>query len=80
MFAEAAAFEHHDLPWAFFREDQESLGSIITCVGIIVPEKVYNHVPNYMSGNLANSDNGEYILTPFEYKLFDLIDKTSLAR
>jgi hypothetical protein len=31
-----------DLPWAYFREDEVSLGGIITAVGVIVPEIYFN--------------------------------------
>lgn len=33
------------LPWAYFNED-ESLGYVITCVGIIVPEYIYTQEPS----------------------------------
>lgn len=31
-----------DLPWTYFREDEVSLGGLITCVAVIVPEYLYN--------------------------------------
>lgn len=31
-----------DLPWTYFREDEVSLGGLITAVGVIVPENLYN--------------------------------------
>ena len=32
----------HDFPVGIFHEDVESLGGIITCVGIILPQQYYN--------------------------------------
>ena len=31
-----------DLPWTLFCEDDQSLGGIMTCVGVVVPENYFN--------------------------------------
>jgi hypothetical protein len=31
-----------DLPWTLFCEDDQSLGGIMTCVGVVVPEAYFN--------------------------------------
>lgn len=33
---------HSQLPFSFFNEDYDSLDGALTCVGVIVPEKIYN--------------------------------------
>lgn len=68
-------FDEQDnyLPYDYFREDQDSLGGIVTCVGIIVPEKIYNITKDeYEFGPQGWND--------FDHKLYNLINSTSLAR
>lgn len=43
------------LPWAFFEEDLQSLGGILTAVGIIVPSYIYNCV-NYKTALYSVKD------------------------
>jgi len=33
---------HHQYPWASFNEGQDALDGALTCVGIILPEKIYD--------------------------------------
>ena len=42
-------------PYGKFHEDNQSLGGIITCVGIVVPEKIYT-----ASSDLRYNRGGEY--------------------
>lgn len=42
------------LPYEYFKEDEESLGGIMTCCGIVVPERLYNAVPGKVAGEMLN--------------------------
>lgn len=52
------------LPYTCFHEDDSSLGGIMTCCGVIVPEKMWaavNHSSATQKGiTLDDIDNGEY--------------------
>lgn len=39
--------ENLHLPFAAFREDQDSLGGVITCVGVLVPEEMFSLVSRF---------------------------------
>lgn len=58
------------LPMTSFFEDEESLAGAITCVGIIVPAKIYEYDPDDYRGAA---------LTEAELKLFNIIDSRELA-
>lgn len=58
----------YSYPNAVFYEDEQSLGSILTCFGVIVPEYIYNQEQN-MFGHQ----------TP-EYILHEIINSKGLAR
>jgi len=77
----AALFELHTLftdarnpgyPVAHFREDEASLGGMLTSVGIIVPEKIYS-----IDINDATTWSD---LTPWEIELATTLKKLPLAR
>ncbi len=38
---DSLAVEENPYPWAFFHESEEALDSALTCVGIILPEAIY---------------------------------------
>jgi len=46
------------LPFANFHEDEASLGGIITAVGIVLPEEIYDAVPKRQAEQIA----GEFVL------------------
>lgn len=35
---------NHGLPWGSFNEDEFSLGGVMTCVGVVLPECIFNAV------------------------------------
>lgn len=35
-----------DFPWALFHEDDESLGGLQTCVGVVLPENIFKAKPD----------------------------------
>lgn len=39
-FLQIASYKN-SYPWATFHEDEQSMGGMLTCVGIVVPEEVY---------------------------------------
>lgn len=61
-------------PYLFtkFHEDEQSLGSIITCVGLIVPESIYN----FKEDDPTTWDE----LTPWEIELATKLKKMPTAR
>ena len=78
----------NNLPWATFYEDEISLGGILTNVGIIIPEYVYesaykvrntNHV---ISNNMLYDIGGEFVcsLNDFEVNLINLLNSCQLAK
>jgi hypothetical protein len=40
-------------PWASFHESEEALDGALTCVGIILPEKIYETAKALREGNIA---------------------------
>lgn len=63
------------LPYAKFHEDEQSLGGIVTCCGIVVPQTIYDHATMLRA-------TPEYIsqLTDHEEQLALLLNQYSLAR
>ncbi len=57
-------------PWAYFNEDDESMGGMMTSIGIIVPEKIYK----------ANLDEPDGSLTTWEFELATLLRRMPTAR
>jgi hypothetical protein len=76
------------LPWASFYEDEESLGSLLTNIAIIVPEYIYDTTAKIRSGEynvsitkIWDKDNQFVLeLTAFEIKLLELLNSCQLAR
>ena len=91
-------FSHPDndsLPWAFFKEGEDALDGALTCVGIILPDKIYelaklirdpeefkiieHSVVN--SGDwLVNSDGLVWEYTKWEWDLVKRLNDYGLAR
>lgn len=59
-------------PWGCFCEDERSLGGVITCVGIVLPEEVY-------SVELDETESTES-LTPWELELMMKLKRMPTAR
>jgi len=69
-----------NLPWASFSEDEESLNGAMTCVGIIVPEDLYERAKMVREGDL-NIDQEE-LRDPkdiWEAEFIDILNSCSLA-
>jgi hypothetical protein len=44
-------------PYGYFKEDEYSLGGIMTCCGIVLPENIYNAVDSRKAMTLVNDLN-----------------------
>jgi len=76
-FAQVSGALINPYPWKSFSEDEESLGGAMTCVGIIVPPKIYEAAKAY---GLSSPYRNDVNLTSWELKLIDLINSKELAR
>ncbi len=79
-------------PYTHFCEDEQSLNNALTCVGIVIPEYVYEAASEIRSLNwdidnvltfeestkLVNDKTG-FNLTVFEYRLIQLLNSCKLA-
>ena len=75
------------LPYAKFHEDEDTLGGLMTCCGIIVPEEIYTIAGQRWfendtkcsdkEGNVTIIDD---VLTPYQKQLAALIRSYPLAR
>ena len=63
-------------PVAKFHEDEISIGGMLTCVGIVLPAKIYEAVPiDEVAGELIYDG-----LTPWEIEVLQKIKRMPLAR
>jgi len=60
-------------PWASFSEDQQSLDGALTCVGILLPEKIYTAAYQLRTNPMVDIQ-----LSDWEVTLIDTIDTFSL--
>lgn len=61
-------------PWAYFEESEDALEGTITCVGIILPERVYQNIGNSMDFDAQTAPTDE-----FEQALVEELSKYPLA-
>lgn len=91
---ESLDFQDVDLgyPWASFREDDESLNGALTCVSVVLPEKVYGlaHAVRSKMMEMPTLDDGKWevyipsldathILTKKDIEIAELLNSCSLA-
>lgn len=62
-----------EYPVAKFHEDESSMAGMLTSVGIIVPEKIYNT-------DTADIETALSILTPWEFNVASALKRLPLAR
>lgn len=55
-----------DLPWTCFYEDQDSLGGILTCIAVVVPENYFNAKYIDVNGLEAIEFEGRTIFNCFD--------------
>lgn len=74
-------------PWVTFNEDEQSLGSIQTCVGVLLPENIFNAKANKLNGEIINFeyiDNNKNIriisIYDENFELVKLVKTASLAK
>jgi hypothetical protein len=68
-----ALLSESEYPVAKFHEDEASMAGMLTCVGIIVPEKIYNT-------DIADIETALSILTPWEFNVASALRRMPLAR
>ena len=72
-----------NLPYDKFHEDEDSLGGIVTCCGIIVPEEMYETIQTE-EGDYYNEQFGSifktYLKDTPEWNIIDVIKSRHLAR
>lgn len=66
------------LPYEIFKESGDCLNYTTTCVGIIVPEKIYI-VAKQICNNSSNQQTDVQQLNYFEYELAKIISQSRLA-
>lgn len=62
--------------WAAFTEDEETMNGMMTCVGIILPERIYEAAKDYRENRL-DSFTG---FTGWEVEMIKLLNSCPLAR
>ena len=62
-----------EYPVAKFHEDEQSMAGMLTCVGIIVPEKIY-------TTDLTDIETALVTLTPWEFNIASALKRLPLAR
>lgn len=67
------------LPWATFNEDGDSLGGILTCIGIVVPEIFYSAEQFAGAGNWY-TDATTYHRDPVDIEFIRTLKSKGLAR
>lgn len=77
-------------PWSYFCEDEDSLGSILTNICIVLPEKIYSAAEKIRNRQASFTDNSLYLndaehgfidnFTDFEVKLIETLNKCQLAK
>ena len=74
-----------DLAVVKFHEDEASLGGVITCAAILIPDTLFNLVPNRDTGELTFCTFNDFgvcepaRLTPDEFDLVSIIKMARLA-
>lgn len=77
-------------PWTFFNEGEDSLDGALTCVGIILPEKIYEAAKALRDGNISAEqipvqeawspeDGITWTYTKWEYELCLELNKYGMA-
>ena len=68
-------------PWGFFKESEEAMNNMLTCVGVILPETIYQPAKDFREGKLQLTnvvDISKFDAADIEY--IKLINSCSLAR
>lgn len=64
------------LPFCKFHEDDQSLNGIMTCCGIVIPERIYEAAATIRSGN----EEVDLLLSDAELQLAEFLNHYSLAK
>jgi hypothetical protein len=85
--------ENNPFPYTCFNEDEQSLNKCLTCVGVVLPERIYEAMAEIRRGNarLEEDDEGEFwldsatgrlttdVYTPWEVQLINKLNQYRLA-
>lgn len=82
---EGSISPQNTFPWASFTEDEETMNHMITCVGIILPERIYEAAKVMREGGTIDTSTGlmpetNERFTAWEIELINLLNSRSLAR
>ncbi len=78
-------------PWAYFNESKDALDGALTCVGIVLPEKIYETAKLLREGGIdntfldhvvfnPNNPEEEWTFSKWEMKLMDELNKHGMAQ
>lgn len=67
-------------PWAYFREDEASLNNALTCVGVVLPARVYETKIKDSTGNIIPYTEFQDTISQYEWELLLLLNSLQLAR
>jgi hypothetical protein len=72
------------LPFAKFNEDEQSMDGMLTCIGIVVPEYIYNAEDRVIASDSTSTTYGYFYndihLSTWEEEVFLKLKSCSLAR
>ena len=84
------AQNHNPYPWAYFHESTEALDNAFTCIGIVVPERIYKTAiycrestvpPDVFQNGIVGASHGMPTdLSDWECELINKLNGYSLAR
>lgn len=63
--ANPVTFENVALPWADFREDEDSMEGMRTAVAIVLPEEIYNAVPYKRATSTMDTDAYHFFIAEY---------------
>lgn len=66
-------------PWVTFYEDMESLDSILTGIGIILPDDIYDSTFDYVNKVWVTKSGLIYVSDTYQYRLIDMIKHVKLS-
>lgn len=67
-------------PYVKFHEDEESLNSVLTCVGVVLPEKIYNTASITRTSDDLSLINSVHGCDEFEFDLIVALNSCGLAK
>lgn len=66
-------------PWTFFREDEQTMNQMVTCVGIILPDNLANYAKAVRENDQDKIHSLTETLNPCDLEIVKLINSCPLA-